>query len=65
MVQTPQWFFDLPEGERLPEFLILEKVGKWASPIGRGIERFYGPVTLGEDPFVNDLKCRRRDSTSP
>lgn len=52
-VQTPQWFFDLPEGERLPAFL-KRKLGDWATPLGKGIEKFYGPVTLGEDPFVND-----------
>lgn len=52
-VQTPQWFFDLPEGERLPKFL-QRKVGKWASYFGAGFEKLYGPVTLGEDPFVND-----------
>ncbi|MCY9803701.1 glycosyltransferase [Vibrio scophthalmi] len=52
-VQTPQWFFDLPEGERLPKFL-QRKIGKWASYFGAGIEKLYGPVTLGEDPFVND-----------
>jgi cellulose synthase (UDP-forming) len=52
-VQTPQWFFDLPEGERLPQFLA-RKLGHWATWLGRGIERVYGPVTLGEDPFVND-----------
>ncbi|MBA5760797.1 glycosyltransferase [Vibrio sp. 404] len=52
-VQTPQWFFDLPEGERLPKFL-QRKVGNWAASIGASFEKFYGPVTLGEDPFVND-----------
>ncbi|EGU31958.1 putative glycosyl transferase [Vibrio ichthyoenteri ATCC 700023] len=52
-VQTPQWFFDLPEGERLPKFL-QRKMGKWASYFGAGFEKLYGPVTLGEDPFVND-----------
>ena len=52
-VQTPQWFFDLPEGERLPKFL-QRKIGKWASYFGAGFEKLYGPVTLGEDPFVND-----------
>ncbi|WP_114767036.1 glycosyltransferase family 2 protein [Vibrio rhodolitus] len=52
-VQTPQWFFDIPEGERLPAFL-KRKLGSWAEPVGKGVERFYGPVTLGEDPFVND-----------
>lgn len=52
-VQTPQWFFDLPAGERLPRYLS-RRLGKWSAPIGRGIEKLYGPVTLGEDPFVND-----------
>jgi len=52
-VQTPQWFFDLPEGERLPQFLS-RKLGRWAAPLGKGVEKVYGPVTLGEDPFVND-----------
>ncbi|MGF1887772.1 cellulose synthase catalytic subunit [Photobacterium profundum] len=52
-VQTPQWFFDLPEGERLPAWLD-RKVGRAGAFIGRGVERLYGPVTLGEDPFVND-----------
>ncbi|MGF1683605.1 glycosyltransferase family 2 protein [Photobacterium minamisatsumaniensis] len=52
-VQTPQWFFDLPEGERLPKWLN-RKVGRFGAMLGRGIERFYGPVTLGEDPYVND-----------
>ncbi|MGF1910796.1 cellulose synthase catalytic subunit [Vibrio kasasachensis] len=52
-VQTPQWFFDLPEGERLPKFL-QRKFGKWMASIGAGFEKIYGPVTLGEDPFVND-----------
>ncbi|MUK38720.1 glycosyltransferase [Aliivibrio fischeri] len=52
-VQTPQWFFDIPEGERLPQFM-QRKLGNWSACIGRGIEKIYGPVTLGEDPFVND-----------
>ncbi len=52
-VQTPQWFFDVPEGERLPDFLE-RKLGKWSRFIGSGVEKVYGPVTLGDDPFVND-----------
>ncbi|OZS44756.1 glycosyltransferase family 2 protein [Photobacterium sanguinicancri] len=52
-VQTPQWFFDLPEGERLPHWLG-KKMGGFGRLVGRGVERLYGPVTLGEDPFVND-----------
>ena len=52
-VQTPQWFFDLPEGERLPN-LLERKLGKWSKGLGRAVERVYGPVTFGDDPFVND-----------
>ena len=52
-VQTPQWFFDLPEGERLPAFL-RRKAGRWIAPFGKCAEMLYGPIKIGEDPFVND-----------
>lgn len=52
-VQTPQWFFDLPAGERLPLWL-KKRLGKPIGWIGCAIERVYGPVTLGRDPFAND-----------
>ncbi|MGO4906915.1 glycosyltransferase [Pseudorhodobacter sp. W20_MBD10_FR17] len=54
-VQTPQWFYDLPEGERLTSKLARRfgaKGGEW----GRRIEDAFGPVTIGADPFVNDPK---------
>jgi len=54
-VQTPQWFFDIPEGKRLPESLAL-KFGIAGSRFGWLIERIFGEVRLGEDPFVNDPK---------
>ncbi|MDH2327351.1 glycosyltransferase [Cereibacter sp. SYSU M97828] len=52
-VQTPQWFYDLPEGERLPARLgrHLGAPGRW---LGRGIEGVFGEVTFGADPFVSD-----------
>ncbi|MGA0540519.1 glycosyltransferase family 2 protein [Neotabrizicola sp. VNH66] len=52
-VQTPQWFYDLPAGTRLPVKLgrALGAPGRW---LGRGIEAVVGEVTLGQDPFVND-----------
>ena len=54
-VQTPQWFFDLPEGKSLDK--VLEKYfslpGKW---LGNGVQSIIGPVKVGEDPFVNDPK---------
>lgn len=54
-VQTPQWFFDIPEGKPLPEALekYLAAPGRW---LGKGIEKVIGPVKIGEDPFVNDPK---------
>ena len=54
-VQTPQWFYDLPEGVRLRDAW-----GARAGVIGRLagglIERLIGEVRLGEDPFANDPK---------
>ncbi|MEZ5451654.1 MAG: cellulose synthase catalytic subunit [Thiothrix sp.] len=54
-VQTPQWFFDLPEGKRLPDFLgkYLKAPGRW---LGKGVEAVIGAVRVGEDPFVNEPK---------
>ena len=54
-VQTPQWFFDIPEGTPLPEWLArkahLGGLGRW---LGRGVERVAGPVNVGADPLGND-----------
>jgi cellulose synthase (UDP-forming) len=52
-VQTPQWFYDLPEGEPLSAWLT-RHAGRLAGQIGTGIERVVGEVRLGADPFVND-----------
>lgn len=54
-VQTPQWFFDLPEGQSLPDFLAhyLSLPGRW---LGKVVEGFIGAVRIGEDPFVNEPK---------
>ena len=52
-VQTPQWFYDIPEGRRLPDWLSrgIGRPGHW---LGRGIEALIGPVKIGEDPLVNE-----------
>ncbi|MBC7739060.1 MAG: glycosyltransferase, partial [Candidatus Saccharibacteria bacterium] len=52
-VQTPQWFYDLPEGEHLHQRLSrwFGTPGRW---IGRGVEAAIGEVVFGRDPFVND-----------
>jgi cellulose synthase (UDP-forming) len=54
-VQTPQWFYDLPEGVRLDKALH-RKFGRLGQAFGRGIEALFGPVTVGHDPFVSDPK---------
>ena len=52
-VQTPQWFYDLPQGTPLPQWL-----GKRLGGLGRGVghvvERIAGSVRIGADPFVSD-----------
>ena len=52
-VQTPQWFYDLPEGESLAQWLGA-RLGGAGRLLGRGIERVVGRVQFGHDPFVND-----------
>ena len=52
-VQTPQWFYDIPEGTPLPQWLG-RRIGGAGRVLGRGIEKVYGPVRIGQDPFVND-----------
>jgi cellulose synthase (UDP-forming) len=68
-VQTPQWFYDIPEGRRLPEAWssAIGRVGAW---LGRGVEFVAGPIQVGRDPFINDPKLfydvilRRRNCVS-
>ncbi len=52
-VQTPQWFYDIPEGEALPDWLRRHygRPGRW---LGVLAQRLVGPVRVGEDPFIND-----------
>lgn len=52
-VQTPQWFYDLPEGETLSDFL-RRKAGAPGRLFGRAVEGLFGEIRVGEDPFVND-----------
>lgn len=52
-VQTPQWFYDLPEGDRLRNWMggRIGPPGRW---IGGAIEALLGEIRIGEDPFAND-----------
>ncbi|WP_426039661.1 glycosyltransferase [Brevundimonas sp. DC300-4] len=52
-VQTPQWFFDLPEGTPLPDSL-RKRFGAPGAWVGRLAQRVFGEIRIGEDPFVND-----------
>ena len=54
-VQTPQWFYDLPEGEHLTDKLE-RRFGAKGAQVGSAIEQAIGPVVYGADPFVNDPK---------
>jgi cellulose synthase (UDP-forming) len=54
-VQTPQWFFDIPEGVPLPK-LLKQWMGKPGHLLGGLVEEIIGPVKIGSDPFVNDPK---------
>ncbi|MBN3788582.1 cellulose synthase catalytic subunit [Burkholderia sp. Ac-20353] len=68
-VQTPQWFFDLPEGETLDAWAG-RRLGTAARMLARGVQRFVGPIRIGADPFVSDPQMfydviqRRRNRTN-
>lgn len=53
-VQTPQWFFDLPEAQ--PVSSILARFGQPGKLAGRAFKKLFGDVSVGEDPYVNDPK---------
>lgn len=65
-VQTPQWFFDLEEGQSLAQWLG-GYLGASGRLVGRGIERIIGPMRIGDDPLGNhpqlfyDVIQRRRN----
>ncbi|NEX63926.1 glycosyltransferase family 2 protein [Noviherbaspirillum galbum] len=52
-VQTPQWFYDIPDGETLDHYLQRKAggAGRWA---GIAVQKLVGPVRVGDDPFVSD-----------
>jgi cellulose synthase (UDP-forming) len=52
-VQTPQWFYDVDEGTRLPEWLAA-RAGAAGRAAGRAIEAVVGPVAVGADPLGCD-----------
>ena len=52
-VQTPQWFYDLPPGERLPDSWekAVGRPGRWAA---KAVEAVFGKIQVRADPFNND-----------
>ncbi len=54
-VQTPQWFYDLPEGLPLSQAW-RQSHGRLGGLLERAIERVLGEVRVGEDPFCNDAR---------
>lgn len=53
-VQTPQWFFDLPEAQSLSA--VVTKFGKLGAWVGNRLPTRIGDIRFGDDPFVNDPK---------
>jgi len=54
-VQTPQWFYDIPQGVTLEAWL-RARAGKLGAGMGRLVEKTFGEIRLGVDPFDNDPK---------
>ncbi|MEM7056164.1 MAG: glycosyltransferase [Pseudomonadota bacterium] len=54
-VQTPQWFYDIPEGESLGGWM-RRRVGRIGGFVGQKAECIVGPVNIGNDPFGCDPK---------
>ena len=52
-VQTPQWFFDIPDGKRLPKVLS-RYLGSIGAGIGTLVEWIVGPIYVGRDIFGSD-----------
>jgi cellulose synthase (UDP-forming) len=54
-VQTPQWFYDVSAGTRLPEWLSrTARLGRLGRAVGRAVEATLGPVAVGADPLSTD-----------
>jgi cellulose synthase (UDP-forming) len=70
-VQTPQWFFDLPAGIPLPDYLAKRwHLGRVGQGLGQVCERLIGPVHIGQDLLGNDPRLfydvilRRRNAVN-
>ena len=54
-VQTPQWFYDIPEGRNL-ESVWSKYMGRSGAILARGLQRVIGPIWFDRDPFISDPK---------
>src|SRR4029077_16350521 len=52
-VQSPQWFYDIPEGTRLPDHLA-RRLGGLGRGLGKAVEAVFGSIRVGADPFGSD-----------
>lgn len=54
-VQTPQWFYDIPEGCNLDQ-VAARKLGRIGGKLAASLQKLTGPIKFGSDPFVSDPK---------
>ena len=54
-VQTPQWFYDIPEGQKLDDFSA-NRFGERARKPAQILQYMIGPIRLNRDPFISDPK---------
>jgi cellulose synthase (UDP-forming) len=52
-VQSPQWFYDIPEGTPLPDRLA-RTFGSPGRALGKLVEAVFGRIRAGADPFGSD-----------
>lgn len=63
-VQTPQWFYDLPAGKRLPYWL-KGKLGQPGYVAGRALEKVMGPSPSATILLQRSQDVLRRDLAPP
>ncbi|WP_242370712.1 glycosyltransferase [Anaeromyxobacter sp. SG26] len=57
-VQTPQSFYDLDPGVRLPDWLARRaRLGRAGRAVGRAIEAAFGPIAVGADRLGSDPRA--------
>ena len=54
-VQTPQWFYDIPQGRPL-ERVLHSYFGRFGARVGLLAQKILGQIKVGHDPFISDPK---------